>query len=242
MKNRSVIVLSAVLFTATGSIFTTNAASLIGQDPTTTSDSQNQRQESRERNIFAGIDLTDEQKAQLKTIRQNEREQIKVIRNEQSLTQEEKKAKVEAILQASRRQSLALLTPEQRQTLRNRREQHEGRGDVSNLNLTDEQKASLKTIRQSEHDQIQAVRNNQSLSDDEKKTQIQTIRQNSRQQSRGVLTPEQQQILRDRRAEHGGGRRGGAQGGGGSRMNNPNGPGERRGGGAGLGGRRGGRP
>lgn len=72
-------------------------------------------------------------------------------------------------------------------------------------NLTDEQKGQLQTIRQQEREQIDAVKNNSTLSDAEKRSQIDTIRQNSREQSQGVLTPEQRQAAGNR---NGGGRPG----------------------------------
>src|ERR1700687_5631110 len=57
-----------------------------------------------------------------------------------------------------------------------------GDQDRVDLNLTAEQKAQLKSIHQSERDQLMALRNDQSLSEDQKRAKAQTIRQASRQQ------------------------------------------------------------
>lgn len=193
--------------------------------------------------IFPGIDLTDEQKATLQTIRQSEREQIEAIRNNSSLSQEEKRAQIEAIHQATREQSLGVLTPEQQQTIANRRANGDGPGPGGRgggiPGLTDEQRASLGTIRQSEREQIEAVRNDQTLSQEEKRARIESIRQESRQQSQGVLTPEQQEAIKNRRASGQSGPGIGSPGMGGRRGGMGNGTGFP-GGGTRPGGRRGG--
>jgi Spy/CpxP family protein refolding chaperone len=86
----------------------------------------------------------------------------------------------------------------------------------SGLNLTDEQRASLQAVRQIQWEQINAVRNDRTLSPEEKRARIEAIRQGSRQQLYGLLTPEQQQVLTDRqgrRIQNGlGGRLGGRSG------------------------------
>ena len=62
----------------------------------------------------------------------------------------------------------------------------------SELNLTDAQKAQLKPILQSEVQQLQAVKNDSSLSPDQKQAKVSEIRQGYKSQMSGILTPEQQ--------------------------------------------------
>lgn len=158
------------------------------------------------RGMAGNLGLTDEQKTSLETIRRSESEQIRTIRSDASLSNEEKRARIREIQQSTRQQSQAVLTPEQQQILSSR-----GRGDGrrgADPGLTDDQKQSMQTIRQTEREQIEAVRNNSSLTDEERRSQIQSIRQNSRQQTRSILTPEQQQSIGSRRGGFGGGRRG----------------------------------
>src|SRR5882672_7451749 len=80
------------------------------------------------------------------------------------------------------------------------------------LNLTAEQKAQLKSIHQSERDQLRALRNDQALTPEQKQAKAQSIRQATRQQQLGILTPQQQQALRNNRHERGGRGRGGERG------------------------------
>jgi len=62
----------------------------------------------------------------------------------------------------------------------------------SELNLTDAQKAQLKPILQSEVQQLQAVKNDSSLSPDQKQAKVSEIRQSYKSQMSNILTPEQQ--------------------------------------------------
>src|SRR5207253_1427586 len=89
--------------------------------------------------------------------------------------------------------------------------QRRGGFEHADLNLTADQKTKLESIHRSERDQIQAVRNDASLSPQDTEAKIRSIQDSARQQAMRVLTPEQLQKLKDRR-ENGprgfGGRRG----------------------------------
>lgn len=172
---------------------------------------QDQAQRRQERRAAAGnLGLTDEQRASLETIRRSESEQIRTIRSDASLSNEEKRSRIREIQQSSRQQSMAVLTPEQQQILSSRSRGDGRRG--ADLGLSDEQKQGMKTIRQTEREQIEAVRNNSSLTDEERRSRIQSIRQISRQQTRSILTPEQQQSIGSRRGGFGGRPGGGRRG------------------------------
>jgi Spy/CpxP family protein refolding chaperone len=64
--------------------------------------------------------------------------------------------------------------------------------DDATLNLTDEQKAQIKTIREDGKAQIAALEKDTSLSDDAKQQKLKVIRKEIRRQVWGVMTPEQQ--------------------------------------------------
>lgn len=84
-------------------------------------------------------------------------------------------------------------------------------GDRGVLNLTSDQEAQLKSIRQSEREQIIAIRNDSTLSNEDKEAKIRAIHQSSNQQFFSVLTPAQQQALNSMR-ERRRGRRGDGDG------------------------------
>lgn len=121
--------------------------------------------------------------------------------------------------------------PQTEQQPGNRPEQGGQRQAPEIPNLTDEQKGQLQTIRQQTREQIEAVRNNSTLSDQDRRTQIDSIRQNSREQVNGVLTPEQRESIANQRGNrqgHGNGEgRPGMNGQGtGERPNSANGQGQ----------------
>jgi Spy/CpxP family protein refolding chaperone len=82
------------------------------------------------------LGLSDEQKEQVKQIHASQREQLEAIRQDTSLSREEKRAKAQEIRKNTRSQMEALLTPEQREKLRKHRQElrhrrgkrHGGRG------------------------------------------------------------------------------------------------------------------
>jgi Spy/CpxP family protein refolding chaperone len=76
------------------------------------------------------------------------------------------------------------------------------------LNLTPEQKADLKRIRDNEKQQAQAIKNDSSLTPDQKKAKFQDLRKSSREQMMAKLTPDQQAKFKEMRKEHRGHRHG----------------------------------
>ncbi len=61
------------------------------------------------------------------------------------------------------------------------------------LNLTDDQKAKILPVLQSQFDQMKALRDDTSLSDDDKRDKRRSIMQDTHQKIRALLTPDQQQ-------------------------------------------------
>jgi Spy/CpxP family protein refolding chaperone len=64
--------------------------------------------------------------------------------------------------------------------------------DDATLNLTDEQKAQIKTIREDGKQQIATMQKDSSLSAEAKQQKLKVIRKDIRRQVWGVMTPEQQ--------------------------------------------------
>jgi Spy/CpxP family protein refolding chaperone len=79
------------------------------------------------------------------------------------------------------------------------------------LNLTPEQKAELKSLRETEKQQAQAIKNDSSLTSEQKKAKFHELRKSSHEQMMAKLTPEQQQKFKEFRKEHRG-HRGGHRG------------------------------
>jgi Spy/CpxP family protein refolding chaperone len=78
---------------------------------------------------FAGLNLTDEQKAQIKQIRTDSRSQMDAVNADSALAADAKQAKIREIRKGTHQQMLKVLTPEQRkqmkQNMRERRSEHQ---------------------------------------------------------------------------------------------------------------------
>jgi Spy/CpxP family protein refolding chaperone len=140
--------------------------------------------------VLQQLNLTPEQRTQVRSLFQQQRQQVQAIRQDQSLTTEQREAKIKAIREGTHEQLLASLTPEQRQRLTEFRERAH---PLQALNLTPEQQPKVKLILQQQRQQVQAVRRDQDLTPRQKRAKVQEIRQNTEAQLKSILTPEQQQ-------------------------------------------------
>ncbi len=72
------------------------------------------------------LNLTDDQKAQIKKIHEDAKAQIAAVNNDTSLSADQKQAKIRSIHMSTHKQTEALLTPEQRQIQKQWHRQHRG--------------------------------------------------------------------------------------------------------------------
>jgi protein CpxP len=70
------------------------------------------------------------------------------------------------------------------------------------LNLTDDQKAKVKPILQDQMQQMKAVREDSSLSQEQKRAKMKSVHESLHDQINAVLTPEQQAKFKQMRQEH----------------------------------------
>jgi Spy/CpxP family protein refolding chaperone len=76
-------------------------------------------------------------------------------------------------------------------------------GPFANLNLTDDQKAQIKTIHEGAKSKADAVKADTTLSADQKEAKIREIHRDTREQvMKNVLTPEQRKQARENMKEH----------------------------------------
>jgi Spy/CpxP family protein refolding chaperone len=161
----------------------------------------------------AALNLTAEQKAQLKSIHQITRAQLRALRDDQSLSPEQREAKARAVREGAQQQALGVLTPQQQELAKNRRHEGHGRGPgrafgrefsrgengPGTLNLTEDQRAQLKSIHESTRTQVNAIRNDTALTSEQRAEKIKSIHKATRQKLSGILTQEQQDKLREHR-------------------------------------------
>lgn len=70
------------------------------------------------------LNLTDDQKAQMKKIHEGTKSQVEAINSDTSLTADQKQAKIHSVRRDSHKQMEAMLTPDQRKTMREWRREH----------------------------------------------------------------------------------------------------------------------
>ena len=68
------------------------------------------------------LNLTDAQKAQMRPVLQNAQQQSKAIKDDATLTPEDRKAKLKEMRKSTRQQTMAILTPDQQAKLKSIRQ------------------------------------------------------------------------------------------------------------------------
>lgn len=157
------------------------------------------------------LQLTQDQQAKVKDILSDQWTKQQAIRSNTSLSQQDARTQMRELRKSEHEQIMNVLTPEQQQKAK---EMHKGekgaRGMAGKrmgymareLNLTDAQKAQLKPIFEQQRAQMKALKADTSLTQEQKHEKFQQLRADGRKQFLAVLTPEQQQKLRDLRAQH----------------------------------------
>jgi len=155
------------------------------------------------------LNLTADQQAKLKTIHENERNEMESLKT-QSLTADQLKTQRKDLHKKYQDQMQSVLTPTQRQQmekLKAERKQNNGKqghwqkngkefgkkgGDFQkDLNLTQAQKDQLSKMRADVKSQMQSIRNDQSLTQDQKKQKMHSLMKDQHEKFKSVLTKEQ---------------------------------------------------
>lgn len=153
--------------------------------------------------MISKLNLTQQQQDQLKPIFQKQREQAQAIRQDSTLTADQKKQKFDALRQDTHAQINSVLTPEQQQQWAQMKaegkqrmaanRQKMGARLAEKLNLSQAQQDQIKPIMQQQREQAKAIWQDNTLTQDQKREKMQTLRQNTQTQLNAILTPEQQQ-------------------------------------------------
>ncbi|ODT35531.1 MAG: hypothetical protein ABS67_01515 [Niabella sp. SCN 42-15] len=82
--------------------------------PERKNDGVNKERTEKRGDVYKDLNLTKDQQQKLKALREGSRSQMEAIRNDNSLTQEQKKARFDAYREDQKTKMNAILTPEQR--------------------------------------------------------------------------------------------------------------------------------
>ncbi len=95
-----------------------SAAPPPAQDQSQASPTAPAQQEGRMHGAMKGLNLTDDQKAAMKKIHESMKAQADVVNKDESLTADQKTARIHQLRHGARLQMVKLLTPEQRQQMK----------------------------------------------------------------------------------------------------------------------------
>jgi len=173
------------------------------------------------------LNLTADQQAKLKSIRQQEHNEMKALKENKSLTADQLKTQRTELHKKYRTQSETVFTPEQKQQLAKWKSEHKGKegkgfkkdgqanhskgdkgfqrgeGFQKELNLTQDQKDKMAKLRANSKTSFESIRKDQSLTDDQKKAKMMELRKQQSEQMKSILTPEQLEKMNSFRKEHG---------------------------------------
>jgi len=147
------------------------------------------------------LNLSADQKEKIKSLQEDTRKQMEELKKDDDITVKDWRAKREAIRKDQREKIQSLLTTEQKAQLEKSRMDRRTKAEEDSkvrmekmkqeLNLTEEQSARLQNSRNDLRQKMQALRENQSLSDEAKKEQMKELMKQRKESLRSILTDEQ---------------------------------------------------
>jgi len=161
-----------------------------------------ERFEGRMEKLSKELNLTKEQQGKIRPILENEMKEMRTVREDSSLTPEQKREKTKAIHQTTKESINKTLTPEQQKKFaemkEDARENRQGMAEKriemmsEKLNLTEQQKKDIKPIIENEMKEMRTVREDSSLTPEQRREKTKAIRQTTQAELNKILTPEQQ--------------------------------------------------
>ena len=160
------------------------------------------------------LDLTADQKEKIKISREDFRTKMIALNQDESVTLKDYRDKKYILRKEEKMQFLNILTPEQKTKLEQFKKDEKAKRELmaakridklkAELNLTDEQVATIKANRQAIRTKVQAIIQNDSLSRTDKKEQLVSIKDANKGSMKTILTADQYtkwQELRKERME-----------------------------------------
>lgn len=169
--------------------------------------SKHQKMKKSQATDFKTLNLSDAQKEELKTQRENAKKQIEDIKQNGQLTEDERKDKMKALREENKAKMESILTNEQKTQLQKIRTDRMGKGKMrthnknnsekNRLNLTDAQAAQLKKNKAETMEKMKAIREDKSLSDEQKKEQMKELHKSRQENMKSILTADQLKKMKE---------------------------------------------
>ncbi len=157
--------------------------------------------------VMKQLNLTNAQKEQFKTQREEFRKKMEDLQKNDGITVKEWRTRMENLRKDHRDKMQSIYTPEQRGRLEKMREDRQVRQGErmkqhaermkTHLGLTDEQSAKLEKSRKEMGEKIKAVREDKSLTEEKKREAIKELAKNHRESLKTILTEEQLKKMKE---------------------------------------------
>lgn len=154
--------------------------------------------------MMQDLNLTADQKTQMKALHEEMQQQRNAIQNDASLTTDQKKEKMKELHQNQMQKMNGILTPEQQAKMKSFRQ--EGKEDhkmnkrsgqkMQQLGLTENQKTKMKALHEEMQQQKNTIKNDATLSDDQKKEKMKELHKAQSEKMKTILTPDQQEKMK----------------------------------------------
>lgn len=168
------------------------------------------RQDKRDK--IKALNLSKDQRKEMKENREEYKTKIAVVENDQSLTEAQRNEKKDALKKEQKSNTQALLTPDQKARMsaarktdrQEKNENSEKRTEElkTKLSLTNEQVMQMKALNVRNHKKMKDIRNDNSLDEAAKNKKMEEIKVSSEERRRAILTADQLKKMDDMKKGH----------------------------------------
>lgn len=153
------------------------------------------------------LNLTEDQKAQFKSQHESFRKQMEELKKNDNITVKEWRTRMESLRSDNKAKIDGILTSDQKAQMEKMKQEGKARqedmmkkhGEMlkTQLGLTDEQSVKLQKNRSELQEQMKAIHDNTSLTDDQRKDQMKDLMKKNKETMKSVLTEEQFKKLKE---------------------------------------------
>lgn len=163
--------------------------------------------------IHEKMNLSDEQKAKMKTLNEEFRKKVSDLKKNEDITVKEWKSRMETLRKQHQDNMKALLTTEQKNTIEKMKAERKAKTAIDNkarmekmkidLGLNESQVARLEKQRSEYSAKIKALHENKALSQEQKREQMQSLMKQRKEEMKSILTEEQMKKMEEKRKHPG---------------------------------------
>jgi Spy/CpxP family protein refolding chaperone len=152
------------------------------------------------------LNLSEEQKKQAGAMKQEYRTKMQELNKNENMTVKEYRDRKEALRKEQKTRMMGMLTAEQKQKMEQLKQDKKARHEAhfakrldkmkSNLQLTDDQVATLKAGREAMKSRLKSIKENQGLDRVQRKEQLMALKNERKAQMDNILTADQKEKLK----------------------------------------------